>query len=585
MFVTQDPLGNPVDRRHPWNQHTNPQAAEARPGRQVQLGDVARAGSTARTTSRSTPAAGRSPGCGRRRWPGWSTSATSRPPAPACRSTCPRPRSRARSSFEWKIPQWSNTIERNRARTYFQAYAAACALHFAEKALVEIRAGRTKTWEKFEVPDEGIGCGFTEAVRGVLVAPHGDPRRQDRQLPPLPADAVERQPARLLRHARARTRTPCRASRSSRRTTASTSRASTSCARCAASTPACPAACTCTSATARSSSCCTRPTQSVGGRVSRERRRRRPSIRAAGDRRADRGAARAPARPAGAVARERAEELVRLVADLYGAGLERMLEIARTSAGRLDDEVLAALAADELVAEPAAGARSAPVRRRRPGSSRRWTTCGPTSARTAATSSCSASPTTGVVRLRLLGSCDGCPSSSVTLELAVEGAIEAAAPEVTAHRGRGRRAEPAAPGVIPVDSLLVPAATAATAGRARLASRSPELAELAPGAVGRLRRSTGSTVLGCRLGADLYAYRDRCARVRGQPCRRGARAPARRRGRRAPCCAARPAAPTTTYAGPARASTSRACTSSRCPLLRATACSASRSPVGVAVPA
>ena len=36
----------------------------------------------------------------------------------------------------------------------------------------------------------------------------------------------------------------------------------------------------------------------------------------------------------------------------------------------------------------------------------------------------------GVVRLRLLGSCDGCPSSSVTLKLAVEEAIEAAAPEV-----------------------------------------------------------------------------------------------------------------------------------------------------------
>ena len=71
--------------------------------------------------------------------------------------------------FEWKIPKHgSNTIERDRARTYFQAYAAACALHFAEKALAEIRAGRTKTWEKFEVPDEAIGCGFTEAVRGVL---------------------------------------------------------------------------------------------------------------------------------------------------------------------------------------------------------------------------------------------------------------------------------------------------------------------------------------------------------------------------------------------------------------------------------
>ena len=71
-------------------------------------------------------------------------------------------------SFEWNIPQWSNTLERNRARTYFQAYAAAAALHFAEKALEEIRAGRTKTWETFEVPDEAISCGFTEAVRGVL---------------------------------------------------------------------------------------------------------------------------------------------------------------------------------------------------------------------------------------------------------------------------------------------------------------------------------------------------------------------------------------------------------------------------------
>jgi hydrogenase large subunit len=59
-------------------------------------------------------------------------------------------------------------LERNRARTYFQAYAAACAVYFAEQALEEIRAGRTKTWERFEVPKEGIGCGFTEAVRGVL---------------------------------------------------------------------------------------------------------------------------------------------------------------------------------------------------------------------------------------------------------------------------------------------------------------------------------------------------------------------------------------------------------------------------------
>ena len=51
--------------------------------------------------------------------------------------------------FEWKIPKWSNAIERNRARSYFQAYSAA-ALHFCEKAMNELYAGRTKTWSEFK---------------------------------------------------------------------------------------------------------------------------------------------------------------------------------------------------------------------------------------------------------------------------------------------------------------------------------------------------------------------------------------------------------------------------------------------------
>jgi hydrogenase large subunit len=70
--------------------------------------------------------------------------------------------------FEWKIPKYSNTIERNRARTYFQAYAAGMALHFIDKAMAEVHAGRTETFVPFKVPDEAIGCGFHEAVRGVL---------------------------------------------------------------------------------------------------------------------------------------------------------------------------------------------------------------------------------------------------------------------------------------------------------------------------------------------------------------------------------------------------------------------------------
>ena len=36
----------------------------------------------------------------------------------------------------------------------------------------------------------------------------------------------------------------------------------------------------------------------------------------------------------------------------------------------------------------------------------------------------------GAITIRLLGSCDGCPSSSVTLKMAVEQAIHEGAPEV-----------------------------------------------------------------------------------------------------------------------------------------------------------
>ena len=40
--------------------------------------------------------------------------------------------------------------------------------YFVEKAFAELHAGRTATWADFKVPEEAIGCGFHEAVRGVL---------------------------------------------------------------------------------------------------------------------------------------------------------------------------------------------------------------------------------------------------------------------------------------------------------------------------------------------------------------------------------------------------------------------------------
>src|SRR4051812_49599203 len=61
----------------------------------------------------------------------------------------------------------------------------------------------------------------------------------------------------------------------------------------------------------------------------------------------------------GRVARERAEELVRLVVDLYGAGLERLLDIAYDT-GRLDDELLDRLAAHHPGASPPGPRRPPP---------------------------------------------------------------------------------------------------------------------------------------------------------------------------------------------------------------------------------
>jgi hydrogenase large subunit len=167
MFVTRDELGNPIDRNHPWNQHTIP-APQKR-----DFDDKYSWTMSPRWFDGTDHLALDTGGGPLARL--WSTALANMVNTPYVKSTghsvtidLPRTATKPSVSFEWKIPQWSNAIERNRARTYFQAYAAGLALHFVEKALAEVRAGHTKTWESFKVPDEAISCGFTEAVRGVL---------------------------------------------------------------------------------------------------------------------------------------------------------------------------------------------------------------------------------------------------------------------------------------------------------------------------------------------------------------------------------------------------------------------------------
>jgi hydrogenase large subunit len=173
VFVAKDPLGNPVDKRHPWNQTTLP-----RPQKRELNGNGSgkytwvmsprwydqRTGDYLALDTGGGPLA---------RF--WATALAGLVDIGYVKATgssvkiyLPKTALLPEAELEWKIPRWSNAIERDRARTYFQAYAAASALYFVEKALAELHAGNTLTWRDFKVPDEAVGCGFHEAVRGVL---------------------------------------------------------------------------------------------------------------------------------------------------------------------------------------------------------------------------------------------------------------------------------------------------------------------------------------------------------------------------------------------------------------------------------
>jgi len=123
-----------------------------------------------------------------------------------------------------------------------------------------------------------------------------------------------------------------------------------------------------------------------------------------------------------------ADELVRLLVGLYGDGLSRIVAVL-TENGQAGAAIMTALTDDPLVesllllhdlhpldvdarvqraldqVRPYLGSHAGGVEYQ--------------------------GVTDGVARLRLEGSCNGCPSSTVTVQLAIEGAVMNAAPEVT----------------------------------------------------------------------------------------------------------------------------------------------------------
>jgi len=204
--------------------------------------------------------------------------------------------------------------------------------------------------------------------------------------------------------------------------------------------------------------------------------------------------------------RQKAEELVRLLMELYGGALARVLEIL-DEAGR-PNEIIERLGADELLASllvlhglhpldvetritralervrPYLGSHGGDVKL--------------------------LGVTDGVVTLRLEGSCHGCPSSTVTMKLAIEKAIEEAAPEVMRIEVEGAS----------------PAASAASFGNGaspksdQTPTQDPEISSGKWIALDKLPEFTngdlaatelrGTNVLVCRVGEELYAYQDSC---------------------------------------------------------------------------
>lgn len=186
---------------------------------------------------------------------------------------------------------------------------------------------------------------------------------------------------------------------------------------------------------------------------------------------------------------ETAEEVVRLVVELYGAGLERTVELAGPDALErfVGDELVASLlvlhglhpkdtrtrvveALDQV--RPYLGSHAGGVEL------------------------LGVDPEAGVVRLRLEGSCDGCPSSTQTVKLAIERAIEQAAPEVTAVEVENLTVEKE-PQLLQIQPLR------------REWEVVEGLDELEPGRLISVEVA-GAGVVVCSVGGELYAYRDRC---------------------------------------------------------------------------
>jgi Fe-S cluster biogenesis protein NfuA/nitrite reductase/ring-hydroxylating ferredoxin subunit len=121
----------------------------------------------------------------------------------------------------------------------------------------------------------------------------------------------------------------------------------------------------------------------------------------------------------------------------------------------------------------------------------------------------------GVAHLKLEGSCHGCPSSTVTVKLTLEQAIAEAAPEVIRVQVEGVAEAPTGPSPSLIQIQTRPGAGAGSNGSDSAADAasswmSVNAVGLLPGEK-RIQLVEGMEVLICSAVGNLYAYRNACA--------------------------------------------------------------------------
>jgi Fe-S cluster biogenesis protein NfuA/nitrite reductase/ring-hydroxylating ferredoxin subunit len=117
----------------------------------------------------------------------------------------------------------------------------------------------------------------------------------------------------------------------------------------------------------------------------------------------------------------------------------------------------------------------------------------------------------GVARLRLEGSCHGCPSSTVTVQLAIEGAVQDAAPEVTEVVVEGMTAPPE-PALLQIGPRPGGVTAVPPGAGPQATGEWVVLPDIGPPSSRPVTASAGGlAVLVCSVRGTLYAYRDACA--------------------------------------------------------------------------